>query len=173
MTREFRNIECTDALSSKAATGATGAGAIDAGGSSGGSGWRDVSSSIGNRRVQLEKLTEKYRGRIDTDVMKRILADHYDNHLGKTAANTRTVCKHGYSDDGSGFRLRSLQAGWRVRHKNRGFFIGETNVVFSTLGAAVWDAVFSEGAYEETPGVERLGGIFSGFPEEGVGGGVE
>jgi hypothetical protein len=88
----IRNIECTDALSSKAATSATGAGAIDAGGS----GWRDVSSSIGNRRVQLEKLTEKYRGRIDTGVVKRILADHYDNHLGKTMANTRTVCKHGY-----------------------------------------------------------------------------
>ncbi len=94
----IRNIECTDALSSKAATGATGAGAIDAGGS----GWRDVSTSIGNRRVQLEKLTEKYRGRIDTEVVKRILADHYDNHLGKTMANTRTVCKHGYTDEGEG-----------------------------------------------------------------------
>jgi len=94
----IRNIECTDALSSKAATGATGAGAIDAGGS----GWRDVSSSIGNRRVQLEKLTEKYHGRIDTEVVKRILADHYDNHLGKTMANTRTVCKHGYTDKGEG-----------------------------------------------------------------------
>ena len=96
----IRNIECTDALSSKAATNATGAGAIDGGGS-GGSGWRDVSSSIGNRRVQLEKLTEKYRGRIDTDVMKRIMADHYDNHLGKTAANSRTVCKHAY-ESGAG-----------------------------------------------------------------------
>ena len=96
----IRNIECTSALSSKAATDATGVGMIDGGGS-GGSGWRDVSSSIGNRRVQLEKLTEKYRGRIDTDVMKRILADHFDNHLGKTAANTRTVCKHGY-ESGAG-----------------------------------------------------------------------
>ena len=95
----IRNIECTDALSSQAATHATGAGAIDGGG---GSGWRDVTSSIGNRRVQLEKLTEKYRGRIDTDVIKRILADHYDNHLGKTAPNTRTVCKHGYADGGDG-----------------------------------------------------------------------
>ena len=32
--------------------------------------------------------------------------------------------------------------------------------------------VHCERAYEETPGVEGLGGIFSGFPEEGVGGGV-
>ena len=100
----IRNIECSASLSDKA-NHATGAGAIDGGGG-GGSGFRDVSSSIGNRRVQLEKLTEKYRGRIDTDVMKRILADHYDNHLGKTAANSRTVCKHGYGSgagvDGGG-----------------------------------------------------------------------
>jgi len=37
----------------------------------------------------------------------------------------------------------------------------------------MWDAVYSEGAYEETPGVEGLGRIFSGFSAEGVGGGVE
>ena len=92
----IRNIECSASLSDKA-NHATGAGAID-----GASGFRDVSSSIGNRRVQLEKLTEKYRSRIDTDAMKRILADHYDNHLGKTAANSRTVCKHGYVDGGEG-----------------------------------------------------------------------
>jgi hypothetical protein len=91
----IRNIECSSSLSDKA-NHATGAGAID-----GASGFRDVSSSIGNRRVQLEKLTEKYRGRIDTDIMKRILADHYDNHLGKMAANSRTVCKHGYADNSS------------------------------------------------------------------------
>ena len=96
----IRNIECSASLSDKA-NHATGAGAIDGGGS-GASGFRDVSSSIGNRRVQLEKLTEKYRGRINTDVMKRILADHYDNHLGKTVANSRTVCKHAYADDGGG-----------------------------------------------------------------------
>ena len=92
----IRNIECSSSMSDKA-NHATGTGMIDGGAS----GFRDVSSSIGNRRVQLEKLAEKYRGRIDTDVVKRILADHYDNHLGKTAANSRTVCKHGYADNSS------------------------------------------------------------------------
>ena len=93
----IRNIECSGALSSQAATNATGSGVIDGDGGGGGSGFRDIATSIGNRRVQLEKLAEKYRGRIDTGVVKSILADHYDNHLGKTAANTRTVCKHGYA----------------------------------------------------------------------------
>ena len=36
----------------------------------------------------------------------------------------------------------------------------------------MWDAFFGEGTYEETPGVEGLGGAFSGFSAEGVGGGV-
>ena len=94
----IRNIECSGALSSKAAsTGATGAGMIDAG-----DGFRDVSSTIGNRRVQLEKLAEKYRGRLDTAVVKRVLSDHYDNYLGKTVANSRTICKHSYVDGGGG-----------------------------------------------------------------------
>jgi hypothetical protein len=100
----IRNIECADSLSLKA-NNATGSGAIDSGGGGGGggtSGFRDISSSIGNRRVQFEKLVEKYRGRIDTDIVKRILTDHYDNHLGKTEANSRTICKHGYSDNGEG-----------------------------------------------------------------------
>ena len=93
----IRNIECSGALSSKAANDATGAGMIDGGG---GSGFRDITSSIGNRRVQLEKLAEKYRGRLDTDVIKHILADHYDNYLGKMGPNSRTICKHAYADGG-------------------------------------------------------------------------
>ena len=103
----IRNIECSGALSSKAAsTGATGVGMID-----GGDGFRDVSSSIGNRRVQLEKLAEKYRGRLDTSVVKRVLADHYDNYLGKTAANSRTICKHGYgSGSGAGAPFKPVGA---------------------------------------------------------------
>ena len=61
-------------------------------------GFHDVTSSIGNRRVQLDKLAEKYRvgGKLDMAAVKRILADHFDNHLGKTVANSRTICKHGY-----------------------------------------------------------------------------
>ena len=87
----IRKIECSSALSSKAAIGEdhTDADADE---------FHNVTSSIGNRRVQLEKLAEKYRGRIDTTVVKRILSDHYDNHLGKTVANSRTVCKHAYAD---------------------------------------------------------------------------
>jgi hypothetical protein len=85
----IRKIECSRVLSSKAAIGNDPADE---------DGFHDVTSSIGNRRVQLDKLAEKYRGRIDTTIAKRILSDHFDNHLGKTAANSRTVCKHAYAD---------------------------------------------------------------------------
>jgi hypothetical protein len=90
----IRKIECSSALSSKAAIGED---HVD----TDADGFHNVTSSIGNRRVQLDKLAEKYRGRIDTAVVKRILADHYDNHLGKTVANSRTVCKHAYADGSS------------------------------------------------------------------------
>jgi hypothetical protein len=89
----IRAIECSGLLSSGRMIGEL----------SDADGFHDVTSSIGNRRVQLEKLAEKYRGRIDAAVVKRILADHFDNHLGKTVANSRTVCKHAYADSaGSG-----------------------------------------------------------------------
>jgi hypothetical protein len=39
---------------------------------------------------------------MDTAVVKRVLADHYDNYLGKTAPNSRTICKHAYVDGGEG-----------------------------------------------------------------------
>ena len=90
----IRKIECSSALSSKSS---------NAEGDADSDGFHNVMSSIGNRRVQLEKLVEKYSGRIDTAIAKRILADHFDNHLGKTVANSRTVCKHAYADaSGSG-----------------------------------------------------------------------
>jgi hypothetical protein len=114
----IRNIECSGALSSKAANDATGVGMIDTGGD-GGSGFRDITSSIGNRRVQLEKLAEKYRGRLDTAVVKRILADHYDNYLGKMGANSRTVCKHGY---GSGAEGAGVGGGATVPYKPVGAY---------------------------------------------------
>jgi hypothetical protein len=38
------------------------------------------------------------------------------------------------------------------------------------LGAAMRDTVFGQGAYEETPAVEGLGGVSGGFSAEGVGG---
>ena len=88
----IRAIECSGMLSSGRMIGEL----------SDADGFHDVTSSIGNRRVQLEKLAEKYRGRIDATIVKRILADHYDNHLGKTVANSRTICKHGYADNGEG-----------------------------------------------------------------------
>ena len=91
----IRAIECSGDLGVLGGNDGGGGGEL-----SDADGFHDVTSSIGNRRVQLEKLTEKYRGRIDTTIVKRILADHFDNYLGKTAANSRTICKHAYADDG-------------------------------------------------------------------------
>jgi hypothetical protein len=90
----IRLIECNTSLSSSV-NNSSSVGNVDSVGSSD---FRNVASSIGNRRVQLEKLAERYKGKIDTNIAMKILSDHYDNYIGKTVANMRTVCKHVYTD---------------------------------------------------------------------------
>jgi hypothetical protein len=55
----------------------------------------DMSTSTGARNFRLNHLlNEKYYGKINMDIGKRILADHYDVHLNQTRIGTRTICKH-------------------------------------------------------------------------------
>ena len=42
----------------------------------------DIRTASGARRVRLTQLMSQYRGQIDTEVAKTILADHYDVYLG-------------------------------------------------------------------------------------------
>ena len=55
----------------------------------------DIRTATGARRVRLTQLMNQYRGQIDTEVAKTILADHYDVYLEK-ADNpcSRTVDGH-------------------------------------------------------------------------------
>ena len=46
-------------------------------------GFADIRRHQGARRVRLTQLMREYHGRIDVDVAKRILADHYDVYLKK------------------------------------------------------------------------------------------
>ena len=55
----------------------------------------DVRTATGARRVRLTQLMEQYRGSIDVEVAKTILADHYDVYLEKDDDPcSRTVCGH-------------------------------------------------------------------------------
>jgi hypothetical protein len=65
------------------------------------------------RRERWKQLMKKHYGRIDVEIAKRMLADHYDVYLQKEKPSSRTICGHYELDDGSvpGSRGAYLPAG--------------------------------------------------------------
>jgi len=61
----------------------------------------DVRHSRGARRVRLTELVEMNRGKLDTVVAAKMIADHYDVYLKKTVLSNRGVCRHDEYDDAS------------------------------------------------------------------------
>lgn len=53
------------------------------------------------RRERWKQLMKEHYGKIDTEIAKRMLADHYDMYLGKENPSSRTICGHHELDDGS------------------------------------------------------------------------
>lgn len=62
-------------------------------------GFADIRRHQGARQVRLPQLMEEYKGRLNMDIAKAILADHYDVYTGKEEPNSRTVCSHYELDD--------------------------------------------------------------------------
>ena len=61
----------------------------------------DIRHSQGARKVRLTELMELHRGKLDTVVASKIIADHYDVYLKKTVLSDRGICKHSEYDDAS------------------------------------------------------------------------
>jgi len=62
----------------------------------------DLEDSSGARNSRLQSLLmEKYYGKIDIDIAKKIVSDHYDSFLHKTQKNKRSICKHSELDSSS------------------------------------------------------------------------
>lgn len=57
-------------------------------------GMDDIRRHQGARKVRLGDLMEKYKGRITSDVAKKIISDHYDVYLHKNNPCSRSVCSH-------------------------------------------------------------------------------
>ncbi len=57
-------------------------------------GFADIRRHQGARQVRLTQLMRKYYGRIDAEIAKKILADHYDVYLKKINPCSRTVDGH-------------------------------------------------------------------------------
>ena len=58
------------------------------------SGFDDIRRHQGARKVRLEQLMEEHKGKINLDIAKEIIADHYDVYLEKDNKCSRTVCSH-------------------------------------------------------------------------------
>jgi len=71
------------------------------------SGFYDIRRHQGARRVRLTQLMKKYKGKLNIELAKKILADHYDVYLKKdNNPCSRTVCSH-YDLDAREFMSQS------------------------------------------------------------------
>ncbi len=66
----IRNLECSD------------------------NGYNDPRQQTGARRIRFMELIEKYDGKIDLPIVKKILADTYDPYLGYENPSSRCICSH-------------------------------------------------------------------------------
>jgi len=58
------------------------------------SGFYDIRRHQGARYVRLSELMDENKGKLNVDVAKKIIADHYDVYLNKENKCSRTVCSH-------------------------------------------------------------------------------
>jgi hypothetical protein len=58
------------------------------------SGFYDVRRHQGARLVRLGDLMDEHKGKLNIDIAKKIIADHYDVYLEKDNPCSRTVCSH-------------------------------------------------------------------------------
>ncbi len=63
------------------------------------SGFDDIRRHQGARKVRLEQLMEEHKGKINIEISKAIIADHYDVYLNKINPCSRTICSHYELDD--------------------------------------------------------------------------
>lgn len=65
-------------------------------------GYFDIRRHQGARRVRLTQLMDKHKGKINIQVAKAIISDHYDVYLNKINPCSRTCCSH-YDQDNRAF----------------------------------------------------------------------
>jgi hypothetical protein len=58
------------------------------------SGFYDIRRHQGARYVRLSDLMDEHKGKININIAKQIIADHYDVYLEKENKCSRTVCSH-------------------------------------------------------------------------------
>ena len=57
-------------------------------------GYNDIRRHTGARRVRLNYLLEKYKGKIDEKIAQKIMSDHYDVYEKENRPKGNTICAH-------------------------------------------------------------------------------
>ena len=65
-----------------------------------GASYVDIRTSSVARRERWKQLMKQYFGKIDAEIGKNMLGDHYDVYLGREQGSSRTLCGHSELDDG-------------------------------------------------------------------------
>lgn len=60
----------------------------------GDTGYCDIRRHQGSRQVRIPDMVEEYKGKLDVESAKIIIADHYDVYLKKENPCSRTICSH-------------------------------------------------------------------------------
>lgn len=93
------------------------------------SGFYDVRRHQGARYVRLNDLMDKHKGKINIEVAKQIISDHYDVYLKKeNNPCSRTVCSH-YDLDGREYMSQSDRPKPFAPHGAIDGIVADTNLV--------------------------------------------
>ena len=109
-------------------------------------GFNDPRQQTGARRQRWMELIDKYYGKIDVDVIKKMLADTYDVYLGYDNPSSRNICAHydvdpqPYADDPN--------AVWNIPFYPAGSCDGKV------AGPEEWAGLKMWGRYGRADGVE-------------------
>ena len=102
-------------------------------------GFYDIRRHQGSRRVRLEQLMAQHKGKLDVEIGKSILADHFDTYLNKDCLSSRTCCSH-YDMDAREFMS---QADRPLPYQPRGACDGivcDSNLAKKNGMCAIWGA---------------------------------
>lgn len=103
------------------------------------SGFADIRRHQGARQVRIPQLMEQYKGKVDNEIAKKILADHYDVYLKKENPCSRTICSHYELDD----RMYMSQPGRPLPFQPRGAMDGMTASAYEIDRLALWARIGS------------------------------
>ena len=98
----------------------------------------DIRDFCVSRRERWKQLMKKHYGKIDVEIAKRMLADHYDVYLQREAPSSRTICGHAELDGGS------IPGGW-------GALIIQEEPSMEKLLTQIWRRIGSFGQNGEAP----------------------